>query len=114
MLTRNHHRNDLQVHSRALLAHPRDGLFAVLVEIPEQRANYRLAYAVTRAAQSSGWVGTRVGIDLASSNSAPSGVLLNDQYGSTFLLRLPYGFGNNLAAGLNETAKTARTLARAG
>src|SRR5215468_3833583 len=34
MLARKHHRNHLEVHSRILLAHPRDGPFAVLLEIP--------------------------------------------------------------------------------
>jgi hypothetical protein len=34
-------------------AHLSDGLFSVLGEIPVQRANYRLAQLVTRAAQSS-------------------------------------------------------------
>src|SRR5262245_3771456 len=56
MLTRKHHREHLQIHCRVLLAHPRDGLFTVLLEIPEQRTNYRLAQPVTRAAQSSGRV----------------------------------------------------------
>src|SRR5262245_16717794 len=56
MLARKHHRNHLEVHSRILLAHPRDGLFSVLVEIPEQRANHRLAQPVTRATQASGRV----------------------------------------------------------
>ena len=46
MLTRKHHRKHLQIHCRVLLAHPRNGLFTVLLEIPEQRTNYRLAQPV--------------------------------------------------------------------
>jgi hypothetical protein len=42
-------------HTRPLRpAHLRDGLFPVLGEIPQRRANHRLAQLITRAAQSSG------------------------------------------------------------
>src|SRR5262245_1798156 len=42
-----------QVHPGLLAAHLRNGLFPVLGEIPQQRANHRLAQSVTRATQSS-------------------------------------------------------------
>src|SRR5262249_35093257 len=47
---------DLEISSRLRPSHFRNGLFPVLGEIPQQRANRRLAELVTRAAQSSGWV----------------------------------------------------------
>jgi hypothetical protein len=56
VLARHQQSEDLEVSGRLCPAHPRNGLFPVLGEIPQQRANHRLAQLVTRATQSSGWV----------------------------------------------------------
>src|SRR5262249_61788066 len=47
---------NLEICRRLRPAHLRNGLLPMHGEIPQQRANYRLAQAVTRATQSSGWV----------------------------------------------------------
>ena len=50
------HGDNFQPRPRAVAAHFRDGLFPVLGEIPQQRANDCLGQLVTRAAHSSGRV----------------------------------------------------------
>src|SRR5262249_44549373 len=56
VLARHQQSEDLEIGRRLGAAPPRNGLFPVLGEISQQRANHRLAQLVTRATQSSGGV----------------------------------------------------------
>src|SRR5262249_31073658 len=56
VLARHQQSEDLEIGGRLRPAHLRNGLFPMHGEIPQQRANYRLAQPITRAAQSSGRV----------------------------------------------------------
>src|SRR5262249_35616354 len=56
VLARHQQREDLEICRRLRPAHLRNGLLPMHGEIPQQRANHRLAQPVTRATQSSGWV----------------------------------------------------------
>src|SRR5215471_12599286 len=54
VLARHQQSEDLEICRRLRPAHLRNGLLPMHGEIPQQRANYRLAQPITRAAQSSG------------------------------------------------------------
>src|SRR5262249_5010127 len=59
VLARHQQSEDLEICRRLRPAHLRNGLLPMHGEIPQQRANHRLAQPVTRATQSSGWVAER-------------------------------------------------------